>query len=145
MVRLDCSLIFPFFQNPRRKLWTPNGGWALVDARERLKTVSPEDAQRLREDSLRLKEQRHEEVQIVSDSKVPLKPKVKTEATEEVASIVHPFNPSLYSSTIKKPSAAGKVTGAALKNALKNVLPDPSSALNQSMEGLKPAPGERVG
>ena len=125
-------------------MWTPNGGWALVDARERLKTVSPEDAQRLREDSLRLKEQRHEEVQIVSDSKVPLKPMVKTEATEEVDSILHPFNPTLYSSTIKKPPAAGKVTGAALKNALKKVLPG-SSALNQSMEGLKPAPGERVG
>ena len=99
----------------------------------------------MREDSLRLKEQRHEEVQIVSDSKVPLKPMVKTEAKEEVASIVHPFNPSLYSSTIKKPSAANKVTGAALKNALKNALPDPSSTLNQSMEGLKPAPGEWVG
>ena len=34
---------------------------------ERLKIVSKEDAQRLREDSLRLKEERREEVQIVSD------------------------------------------------------------------------------
>ena len=109
-----------------------------------MKTVSPEDAQRLREDSLRLKEERREEVQIVSDSKVPLKPMVKTEATEEVDSILHPFNPTLHSSTIKKPSAAGKVTGAALKNALKKVLPG-SSVFNQSMEGLKPAPGDRVG
>ena len=116
----------------------------MIDARERLKTVSPEDAQRLREDSLRLKEERREEVQIVSDSKVPLKPMVKTEATEEVDSILHPFNPTLYSSTIKKPPAAGKVTGAALKNALKKVLPG-SSALNQSMEGFTPAPGDRVG
>ena len=54
----------------------------MVDARERLKTVSSEDAQRLREDSLRLKEERREEVQIVSDSKVTLKPMVKTEASE---------------------------------------------------------------
>ena len=109
-----------------------------------MKTVSPEDAQRLREDSLRLKEERREEVQIVSDSKVPLKPKVKTEASEEDDSILSGFNPTLYSSTIKKPPAAGKVTGAALKNALKKVLPG-SSVLNQSMEGLKPAPGDRVG
>ena len=98
----------------------------------------------MREDSLRLKEERREEVQIVSDSKVPLKPMVKTEATEEVDSILHPFNPTLYSSTIKKPPAAGKVTGAALRDALKKVLPG-SSALNQSMEGFTPAPGDRAG
>ena len=116
----------------------------MVDARERLKTISPEDAQRLREDSLRLKEERREEVQIVSDSKVPLKPMVKTEATEEVDSILYPFNPTFYSSTIKKPPAAGKVTGAALEGALKKILPV-SSVPNQSAEGLKPAPGDRVG
>ena len=75
----------------------------------------------------------------MADSKVPLKPKVKTEAKEEVASLVHPFHPPLCSSTIKKPSAASKVTG------VKNALPDPTSTLNQSMEGLKPAPGEWVG
>ena len=116
----------------------------MVDARERLKTVSKEDAQRLREDSLRLKEERREEVQIVSDAKVTLRPKVKTEASEEDDSIVAGFNPSFHSSIIKKPPATGKVTGAALKDALKKVLPG-SSVLNQSMEGLKPAPGDRVG
>ena len=98
----------------------------------------------MREDSLRLKEERREEVQIVSDAKVTLKPLVKTEASEEDDSILHGFNPTLYSSTIKKPPAAGKVTGAALKNALKKVLPG-SSVLNQSMEGFKPAQGDRVG
>ena len=98
----------------------------------------------MREDSLRLKEERREEVQIVSDSKVPLKPMVKTEASEEDDSILTGFNPTLYSSIIKKPPATGKVTGAALKDALKKVLPG-SSVLNQSAEGLKPAPGDRVG
>ena len=57
-----------------------------------MKTVSPEDAQRLREDSLRLKEERREEVQIVSDAKVTLKPLVKTEASEEDDSILTGFN-----------------------------------------------------
>ena len=116
----------------------------MIDARERLKVVSKEDAQRLREDSLRLKEERREEVQIVSDTKVTLRPKVKTEASEEDDSIVAGFNPSFYSSIIKEPPGTGKITGAALKHALKKVLPG-SSVLNQSMEGLKPAPGDRVG
>ena len=101
--------------------------------------VTPADAQRLREDSKKLREQRYDEVQIVADSKAPLKPKVKTEAKAEVASFALPFHPSLSSSTIKKPSAASKVTG------VKKALTDPTSTLNQSMEGLKPAPGEWVG
>ena len=116
----------------------------MIDARERLKVVSKEDAQRLREDSLRLKEERREEVQIVSDAQVTLRPKVKTEASEEDDSIVAGFNPSFHSSIIKEPPVSGKVTGAALKNALKKVLPG-SSVPNQSMEGLKPAPGDWVG
>ena len=144
VVKLACFITFIFYQNPRRKLWTPLGGWALIDPQERLKTVSKEDAQRLREDSLRLKEERREEVQIVSDAQVTLRPKVKTEASEEDDSIVAGFNPSFHSSIIKEPPVAGKITGAALKNALKKVLPG-SSVLNQSMEGLKPAPGDRVG
>ena len=97
--------------------------------------VTPADAQRLREDSKKIREQRFDEVQIVADSKAPFKPKVKTEAKAEIASFAPPFNPFLSSSTIKKPSAATKVTG------VKKTLPDPTPALNQSMEDLKPAPG----
>ena len=116
----------------------------MVDARERLKTVSSEDAQRLREDSLRLKEERREEVQIVSDAQVTLRPKVKTETSEEDDSIVAGFNPSFHSSVIKEPPATGKISSAGLRNALKKVLPG-SSVLTQSAEGPKPAPGDRVG
>ena len=144
VVKLACFITFIFYQNPRRKLWTPLGGWALIDPRERLKTVSKEDAQRLREDSLRLKEERREEVQIVSDAQVTVRPKVKTETSEKDDSIVAGFNPSFHSSVIKEPPATGKISSAALKNALKKVLPG-SSVLTQSAEGLKPAPGDRVG
>merc|ERR1711963_244313 len=100
-------MTFIFYQNPRRKLWTPLGGWALIDPQERLKTVSKEDAQRLREDSLRLMEERREEVQIVSDTQVTVRPKVKTETSEKDDSIMAGFNPSFHSSVIKEPPATG--------------------------------------
>ena len=125
-------------------MWTPLGGWALVDPQERLKTISKEDAQRLREDSLRLKEERREEVQIVSDTQVTVRPKVKTEASEKDDSIMAGFNPSFHSIDIKEPPATGMISSAALKNALKKVLPG-SSVLTQPAEGPKPTPGDRDG
>ena len=125
-------------------MWTPPGGWALVDPQERIKTVSKEDATRLREDALRLKEERREEVQIVSDSQVTVRPKVKTETSEKDDSIMAGFNPSFHSSVIKEPPATGKISSAGLKNALKKVLPG-SSVLTQPAEGPKPTPGDRVG
>ena len=97
--------------------------------------VTPADAQRLREDSKKIREQRLDEVQVVADSKAPPSSRVKTEVKSEVASFASPFNPLLSSSTIKKPSAVIKVTG------LKKTSPDPTPALNQSIENLNPAPG----
>ena len=125
-------------------MWTPLGGWALVDPQERLKTISKEDAQRLREDGLRLKEERREEVQIVSDAQVTVRPKVKTETSERDESIVAGFNPLFNSSVIKEPPASGKISSAGLRNALKKVLPG-SSVPTQPAEGPKPSPGDQNG
>ena len=125
-------------------MWTPLGGWALVDPQERLKTISKEDAQRLREDGLRLKEERREEVQIVSDAQVTVRPKVKTETSERDESIVAGFNPLFNSSVIKEPPTSGKISSAGLRNALKKVLPG-SSVPSQPAEGPTPSPGDQNG
>ena len=116
----------------------------MVDPQERVKTVSKEDATRLREDALRLKEERREEVQIVSDSQVTVRPKVKTETSERDESIVAGFNPLFNSSVIKEPPASGKISSAGLRNALKKVLPG-SSVPTQPAEDPKPSPGDQNG
>ena len=125
-------------------MWTPLGGWALVDPQERVKTVSKEDATRLREDALRLKEERREEVQIVSDSQVTVRPKVKTETSDRDESIVAGFNPLFNSSVIKEPPTSGKISSTGLRDALKKVLPG-SSVPTQPAESSTPSQGDQNG
>ena len=99
---------------------------------------------RLREDGLRLKEERREEVQIVSDSQVTVRPKVKTETSERDESIVAGFNPLFNSSVIKEPPTSGKISSTGLRNAPKKVLPG-SSVPTQPAEGPTPSPGDQDG
>ena len=116
----------------------------MVDPQERLKTISKEDAQRLREDGLRLKEERREEVQIVSDAQVTVRPKVKTETSDRDESIVAGFNPLFNSSVIKESPTSGKISSTGLRDALKKVLPG-SSVPTQPAEGCTPSPGDQNG